>query len=46
MFSKFNRRMALGVVAATAVSLSAVSVSAETTLRLSHLSPPDSERAK
>ncbi|MES0885363.1 TRAP transporter substrate-binding protein DctP [Roseibium sp. SCP14] len=46
MLSKINRRAILGTAAALAISLSAVSAFAETTLRLSHLSPPDSDMDK
>lgn len=46
MFSKFNRRTVLSAAAATALSLTGLAASAETTLRLSHLSPPDSDMDK
>ncbi len=47
MFSKFNRRSVLGAATAFAVGFSAFAASAaDTTLRLSHLSPPDSDMDK
>jgi len=46
MPSRINRRTVLGAATAIAVSFSAFAASAETTLRLSHLSPPDSDMDK
>lgn len=46
MLSRINRRTVLGAATALAVSFSAFAASAETTLRLSHLSPPDSDMDK
>lgn len=43
MFSNLNRRAVLGAAAAAALSFTALAASAETTLRLSHLSPPESD---
>ncbi|WP_029064579.1 TRAP transporter substrate-binding protein DctP [Labrenzia sp. DG1229] len=46
MLSRINRRTVLGAATAIAVSFSTFAASAETTLRLSHLSPPDSDMDK
>jgi len=46
MLSKINRRTILAAVAAIAVGFTASAATAKTTLRLSHLSPPDSDMDK
>ncbi|MEX0300824.1 MAG: TRAP transporter substrate-binding protein DctP [Leisingera sp.] len=46
MFSNLNRRTVLGAAAAAAMSITGLAASAETTLRLSHLSPPESDMDK
>lgn len=47
MFSKINRRTVIGAVSALAVGFSSfAALAADTTLRLSHLSPPDSDMDK
>ena len=46
MLSKLNRRTVLSTAAAVAIGFSTFAASAETTLRLSHLSPPESDMDK